>query len=224
VNRAIGVLELLDRPIDETAELEVNLADIAFANRCLGGIAPIRRELRRSGARSFVDVGCGGGDVAAALVTSAARAREELHATCVDRSEAVLAIARRRTGRDPRFAYVLGDGTRLPFDDGAFDVAICTLTLHHVEGDAAVALLRELRRVARLTPIVGDLVRSRIALAVTSVYAAVCARSRLTRHDAPLSVRRAYTPREALELARAAGWHAPRVVREPFFRMTLVDG
>jgi hypothetical protein len=49
-------------------------------------------------------------------------------------------------------------------------------------------------------------------------------RNRLTRHDAPLSVRRAYDAREALALAREAGWRSPRVEREPFFRMTLVDG
>jgi SAM-dependent methyltransferase len=224
MNRAAGVLELLDRPIDELSELEANLGDMAFANRWFGGIGPIRRELRRSGARTFVDVGSGGADVARHLVMDAARNGADLHATCVDHSDAVLEIARRSIGDDPRFTFVQADGMRLPFDDGAFDVAICTLTLHHVEGEAAVALLRELRRVARVTPIVGDLVRSRLALAATSLYATVFGRSRLTRHDAPLSVRRAYTPAEAGDLARAAGWRAPRVAREAFFRMTLVDG
>ena len=87
-----------------------------------------------------------------------------------------------------------------------------------------MALLRELRRVARIAPVVGDLDRSPLALAATALYARRVARSRLTRHDAPLSVRRAYTPAEALRLARAAGWRAPRVRREPFFRMTLLDG
>ena len=80
-----------------------------------------------------------------------------------------------------------------------------------------------MRRVARLTPIVGDLVRSRFAFAATWLYASLTTRNRLTRHDAPLSVRRAYEPEEALTLARDAGWRSPRVRREPFFRMTLVD-
>jgi len=224
MNRAAGMLELLDGPVDEVAELEANLADIAFANRRLGGFAPLQRELRRHAARTLVDVGCGGADLGARLVSDAARVGDALHVTCVDRSAEILAIARRRTGNDPRLSFVLADATRLPFGDGAFDVATCTLALHHFEPAAAVELLRELRRVARLTPIVGDLVRSPLALAATVLYARVCARSRLTRHDAPLSVRRAYTPVEAGELARAAGWRAPRVRREPFFRMTLVDG
>jgi len=224
VNRAAGVLELMDRPVADLSELEQNFADIAFANRWLGGFAPIRREVRRAGARTVLDVGCGCADVPLRLVRDAARRGVDLAVTCVDRSPAIIAIARRRTGDDRRLTFVQAEGERLPFADGAFDVVTCTLALHHFEPDAAVVLLGELRRVARIAPIVGDLDRSAPALFATALYARLAARSRLTRHDAPLSVRRAYTPAEALHLARAAGWRAPRVRREAFFRMTLRDG
>lgn len=224
MRRAAGALELIDRPVDDPVLLEQNLADIAFANRWFGGIGPIRRELRRCGARSILDVGTGSADVPSALVRDAERRGLDLHATCLDRSEGILAVARRRHRGESSLCFARADGERLPFPDGAFDAAICTLTLHHLEPDAATHVLRELRRVARLTPIVGDLVRSAAAYAATWAFAHVCAASALTRHDAPLSVRRAYTPHEALELARNAGWVAPRVRCEPFFRMTLVDG
>jgi SAM-dependent methyltransferase len=224
VKRAAGLLELMDRPVDAPAELEANLADIAFANRWLGGIAPIRREVRRTGACTVLDVGSGAGDVAHALVLDGRRRGRDLRVTCLDRSTQMLAIARRRTGADERLSFVQGDGERLPFADGSFDVVTCTLALHHFEPVPARALLRELRRVARLTPIVGDLSRSALAFGATWVYARVTTRNRLTRHDAPLSVRRAYDPAEAAALAREAGWTAPRVRREPFFRMTLLDG
>jgi SAM-dependent methyltransferase len=224
MKRAANVLELMDAPVDAPAELAANLADIAFANRWLGGIAPIVREVRRADARSVLDVGTGCADVPQAIVRDGRRRGVDVRATCLDHSEQMLEIARRRTGGDERLTFVLGSGERLPFDDASFDVVTCTLALHHFEPPAAGALLREVRRVARRTPIVGDLVRSALAYAGTWIYAHVTTRNRLTRHDAPLSVRRAYTPAEALGLARDAGWHAPRAVREPFFRMTLVDG
>jgi SAM-dependent methyltransferase len=144
--------------------------------------------------------------------------------TCLDRSEEMLAIARCRASDEARLTFVRGDGVRLPFGDGSFDLVTCTLALHHFEPEPARALLRELRRVARITPIVGDLHRSAPAFAATWIYAHVASRNRLTRHDAPLSVRRAYTPHEAVALARDAGWRAPGARREPFFRMTLLDG
>jgi SAM-dependent methyltransferase len=224
MKRAAGVLELMDRPVDAPAELAGNLDDIAFANRWLGGIGPIRREVRRADARTILDVGSGCADVPHALVRDGRRRGIDLRATCLDSSEQMLEIARRRTGADERLTFVLGSGERLPFGDASFDVVTCTLALHHFEPPAARALLGELRRVARRTPVVGDLVRSALAYAGTWLYANLTSRNRLTRHDAPLSVRRAYTPGEALALARDAGWRAPRVRREPFFRMTLVDG
>jgi SAM-dependent methyltransferase len=224
VKRAAGQLELMDRPIDAPEELEANLADIEFANRWLGGIAPIRRAVRRAGARAILDVGSGSGDVPLALVRDGRRRGIDVRVTCLDHSEAMLAIARRRTGGDAALTFVRGEGERLPFGDAAFDVVTCTLALHHFEPPAARELLREMRRVARITPVVGDLRRSRVAFAGTWLYAHLTTRNRLTRHDAPLSVRRAYVPDEVLTLAREAGWRSPRVVREPFFRMTLTDG
>jgi SAM-dependent methyltransferase len=224
VKRAAGRLELMDRPVDSIAELEGNLADIEFANRWLGGIAPIRREIRRTGARTILDIGSGSGDIPHALVRDGRRRGVEVRVTCLDRSTQMIDIARRRTGNDDRLTFVCGDGERLPFDDNAFDVVTATLALHHFEPAEARDLLREMRRVARLTPIVGDLERSRIAFAGTFLWARITTRNRLTRNDAPLSVRRAYIANEALALAREAGWRAPGVRREPFFRMTLFDG
>jgi SAM-dependent methyltransferase len=214
----------MDAPVDAVSELEGNLADIAFANRWFGGVAPIRREIRRTAARSILDIGSGRGDVPLAIVRDGRRRGVDMRVTCLDHSAAMLDIAKRATGNDDRLTFVCGSGERLPFADGAFDVVMCTLALHHFEPPEAHALLREMRRVARLTPIVGDLTRSALAYAATWLYARATSRNRLTLHDAPLSVRRAYEPAEALALAREAGWRAPRVRREAFFRMTLVDG
>jgi ubiquinone/menaquinone biosynthesis C-methylase UbiE len=214
--------ELMDEPVDDVDELAANLRDVAFANAHLGGTAPVVRALRRLGARRVLDVGSGAGDVALALVRDGALRGVEVHVTCLDTSEQMLAIARRATGSGPALAFVRGDGESLPFGAGEFDATICTLALHHFEPDGAHRLLRELRRVARLSPVVCDLRRSPLALAATWLWSRTSC-NRLTRHDAPLSVRRAYTPGEALALARDAGWRAPRVRSEPFFRMTLTD-
>jgi ubiquinone/menaquinone biosynthesis C-methylase UbiE len=212
----------MDEPVADGGELEANLRDIAFANARLGGTAPVLRALRRLNPRRVLDVGSGAGDVPLALVRDGARRGVRLHVTCLDSSEQMLAVARRAAGADPALSFVHADGGALPFADGAFDVVTCTLALHHFDPHGARAMLRELRRVARLSPVVCDLRRSPVAFVATWLWSRT-SRNRLTRHDAPLSVRRAYTPHEALALARDAGWRAPRVRREPFFRMTLTD-
>ena len=221
MERVAGAKELMDGPVARL-DLDRNLRDIAFANRWFGGSAPVIRCFRP--VAEVLDVGSGGGDVAGAIIRDAQRRGVAMHVTCFDRSSEMLDIARNALGTNEAVQYVAGEGTRLPFADGAYDVALCTLALHHFEPPDAIVLLRELRRVSRVTPLVGDLRRSRRALAMTTLWVTLFACNRLTRHDAPLSVRRAYTPAEALDLARDAGWRDPRVRREPFFRMTLLDG
>lgn len=221
--RRVIARELMDDPVDSIVELEGNLADIEFANRMLGGITPVLREVRRCAARSLLDVCCGSGDVARACAYDARRRGVQLRVTVLDRSDQMLAIARSRAPAGAALTFVAGDAMALPFADGAFDVVTCTLALHHFEPEPARALLRELRRVARVMPVLCDLRRSAPAYVATLLWSRLFSRNRLTRHDAPLSVRRAYTRREARALAVAAGWNAPRVRNEAFFRMTVID-
>ncbi len=215
----------MDRPGVDAREFRANFDDIEFANRRFGGSRPVTREIiSRAASRDtfgVLDVGCGSGDIARDLVRAAP---VPVTVVALDSNAEILAIARERTPEALPITFVRGDGGALPYDDASFDIAMCNLALHHFEPPAAIAMLRELRRVSRVTPLVCDLVRSRSGFIGAWLFARILAKNRLTKHDGPLSVRRAYTPGEALALARDAGWRAPRVVRHPFFRMVLTDG
>jgi arsenite methyltransferase len=65
----------------------------------------------------------------------------------IDISESMLALARARRADQPNVEFQPGDATRLPFDQGAFDVAVSTQVYEHVaDVDAAlVELFRVLR-------------------------------------------------------------------------------
>jgi hypothetical protein len=219
----VDAAELMDDPSVDPQLLAGNFSDIERANRWFGGLAPVMREVFSRQAERVLDVGCGSADVARALVREARRRGRRIDVVCLDHSEKVLAIARARTGDEPSIRFACADATALPFPDASFAVVTCNLTLHHFEPSEAAAALREMRRVARLTPLVCDLRRSALALVATKIFVTLFAHNRLTRHDAPLSARRAYTTDEALNLAREAGWDAPHVRRYPFARMMLSD-
>ncbi len=216
------MLELIDAPDLDRAELDGNLDDLDTINRWLGGSAPIVRAILESGATSVLDVGSGGADIPRAAVRAARRAGRNLRVVALDRSQSMIDLARARSSEFPEIEFIRADGTSLPFGDAAFDVTISAATLHHLEPPAAVPFLQELRRVARLTPIVGDLRRTPLAFAGARIIAAIST-NRLTQNDAPLSVRRSYTPAESLALAQAAGWQHPSVRRTMWFRQLLCD-
>ena len=65
--------------------------------------------------------------------------------------------------------------------------------------------LGEAARLARHGVVVNDLVRSRLNWLGARLLLALTTRNRYTRHDGPLSVRRAYTKVELRALLAAAG-------------------
>jgi ubiquinone/menaquinone biosynthesis C-methylase UbiE len=132
----------------------------------------------------------------------------------------VLLIARRETANEPAIQIVEGDARSLPFADGAFDVAHCSLLVHHLEPLDVIGAFRELARVARHGVVVNDLRRGFWPLAATLVTVTALGRSRVTRSDGLVSARRAYTLDELDDLLAQAGlvtrWRSsrwwPRVV------------
>lgn len=73
-----------------------------------------------------LDAGCGAGAHAAAMVERGARV------TGIDKSRALLEIARRRLGPDVHLAEAdLSQG--LPFADGSFDAILASLVMHYLE-------------------------------------------------------------------------------------------
>jgi ubiquinone/menaquinone biosynthesis C-methylase UbiE len=88
-----------------------------------------------------LDVGCGAGALAFAL---APLVREVVG---LDRSPELLEQARARAAGHPNVSFVEGDGAKLPFPDGSFDLTATLRTLHHVPRPELV--IAELTRATR---------------------------------------------------------------------------
>ena len=142
------------------------------------------------------------------LLADARRRGEALEVTAIDSRPEILAAARTlRPGLDrvAGLTIAVADGLALPYPDGSFDIAHASLVLHHLTPADAIRFVAELRRVARIGIVVNDLDRSWPTWLGAWLLARTVARSRYTRHDAPLSVRRSYTRDEMTDLVRQIG-------------------
>lgn len=90
-----------------------------------------------------LDLGCGDGTLALRL------ARTCRSVTAADVSRRALAMAKRRLAGLPNARTALVEGWKLPFEGTSFDAAVCRRTLSHLDMEAAVLVLTELRRVLR---------------------------------------------------------------------------
>jgi ubiquinone/menaquinone biosynthesis C-methylase UbiE len=111
--------------------------------------------------------------------------------------------------------FVQADARNLPFRNRGADLVFCSLALHHFAETDAVSVLREMARVGRLGTACVDLVRGRLAVFCIWLLTAVVMRDPMTRHDARLSVRRAFTHEELRSLTERAGWRG--LVQTKFF-------
>jgi ubiquinone/menaquinone biosynthesis C-methylase UbiE len=226
--RAAGA-ERMDEPDQDPRELETSLADLRAVNRWLGGtrvvlvhLLPMMERLGRP--CRVLDVATGSADIPLAVADAARRRGLRATVLATDNHATTLEAARRAAAGDPAVGVARADALALPFADGAFDFALCSTALHHFDDRAdAVQVLRELDRVAACGVVVNDLARSRAALLGARLLAAtVWRRHPVTRHDGPLSVRRAFTAAELRELGREAGLAGARVHSHLPFRIALV--
>ena len=219
--------ELLDQPVAERRELEESLDHVAQVNRLLGGARALRAHLHElipsAGLIEILDVATGSADLPRALADWARRERRAIRITATDLHPQILDIARERSAAYPEIKVEPADALRLPYPDQAFDIAALSMALHHFEGSDQVGVLREMRRVARRGVFVGELARTRLNYTGARLMAATFwRRNRITRHDGPLSVRRAFTAEELEGLIRQAGFTRVRVYRHFFQRLAAV--
>lgn len=228
MRRAADEREHGDAPMP-MAELAPYLDDLDRLNRCFGGHRVAARAvaamLRASGRGTavVVDVGGARGDFAQRLVRAARAAGRAVVVVVADRDEPSLVMGARAAKDFPEIRWVQADATALPFRAGSVDVAATSLTMHHLEPDAAVQALREMRASARLGVVVNDLLRSWPSFAGVWLCTRLFARHPSSRHDGPLSVRRAYAARELEALATRAGFRSFHVRRHwPLLRLVGV--
>jgi hypothetical protein len=220
--------ERLDDPELPAEEMRLSLADLRLVNRSWGASRAMERHLlarARSlpgGRVAVLDIGAGSGDVASRLRRALSGAG--LHATVValDLQWRHLAAGRAIADGGPP-APVAADAFALPFADGAFDFAVSTLFLHHFSPEQNRRLLAEFSRVSRRGFAALDLRRHRIPELFVSIAGRAFFQARISIEDGAASVRQAYTPDEALSVARSVDARA-RARRVFPFRLLLTGG
>lgn len=219
MDRLAAAHELLDGPLDERT-LAGNLRDLRRVNRWLGGadlswraIQHLRAGLASNAALSLLDVGTGSADIPLALLRRTSASNLGLEVTATDVRPEIVDHAHRHVDGHPSLVVELADGDTLAYASDSFDIVHASLVVHHLEPPDVERLLVEMGRVARHAVIVNDLARGRRWWLAAWLASRLATRNRYTRHDAPLSVRRAYQPAELEQLAAGTGLRLDATLR-----------
>lgn len=172
--------ELLDENDVPSADMERSLRDLRRINKYLGGRSIYRRLLRTHGAhQSIIDIGTGTSDL--------------LEQIGGFRVGVDFKIEHLRYFRDASIHRVVGDALRLPFRDNAAAVVTSAHFFHHFSPEQNAQILNESLRVAKKGVVVNDTRRHILPLLFILLLCVIRVFGRITRSDAPGSIRRGYT-------------------------------
>jgi len=216
--KRVAIPELLDTDSGSPAEIAASLSDLNRINRWFGGISTTTSMIRRVAQKfgvlslSMLEVAAGSGYVPERARQKLVHDGIELKVTLLDRAPSHLVNGNRA---------IAGDVLALPFRDASFDLVGSVIFLHHLSPEQVIQSVNEALRVSRTVVLINDVVRHPMHLAL--VYAGLpLFRSRLTHHDAPASVRQAYTTAEIRDLLKRTSAARVEIHRHYLFRMGVM--
>ncbi len=194
--------EFLDRPDADPRLVQQSYKFMKVVNRIGGGIRVVRKfleqELSRSAganAATVLDIGAGDCDIPLAVTRWADQRGYRVRFTCLDHDPKAVELARNRIShcRCRTIEAVQADAfTYQPAEK--FDYAMGSMTFHHFTDNEIDALITHLRGFVRKAVLINDLYRCWPNYVVC--FLLVLPLDREIRHDALLSIRRGFKPRE----------------------------
>lgn len=190
-------------------DLATTLAELESLNEKFGGHAVLLRFLRQwmkpGESYRVLDLCCGSGDGARAMVRWAREQSVTLAVEGIDANPETVRVARQRSREFPEIRYAAEDALRAE-PEGRYDLVLCSLALHHFSASDAIAMLRRCSELTRRWALVVDLERSVFTSAAIWLATTLFCRHAATAHDGEMSARRAFSHAEFAALAQQAGW------------------
>lgn len=227
LERATAAIEEMDRPECDPVLLRRTYAQFPLVNQVVAGwrgnyLRYIRPLLARRARTAILDVGCGGGDIAANLARWALADGFEVAVHGIDPDPRAIGYARQALHRSKLPAGVLEfretSSTRLAAAGEQYDLVLSNHLLHHLPADQLQQLQVDTEQLCTGLGLHSDIRRSPMALGLFGLATLPLAGSSLIRRDGLTSIRRSYVPDELEQLQRI-GWevHTQRPYRNLLF-------
>ncbi|MCJ1713142.1 methyltransferase domain-containing protein [Microbacterium sp. M1A1_1b] len=208
--RDLVLRELMDDPDCDPRALERTFRRFAVVNALVSGWRAAWRThvvpaLPAHGRGRVLDLGCGGGDLARALVKWADGDGFDIEVVGVDPDPRAIAAANRATTRGVTFREQ-SSGALVAAGE-QFDVVVSNHVLHHLDDDERAGFLADSEHLAAKRSLHSDIRRSPAAYRAYALGSTLVAAGTFVRVDGLRSIRRSFTLPE-LHAALPKGWRA----------------
>lgn len=190
--------EIMD-DLDMSGDILIDSLDkIATINQLLGGnqltvkgVMQLLKGYPKDKPISIVDLGCGNGDMLRALSKVAKSKGYQFDMLGIDANQATIDYAIELSKDYSDIKYVKQDVLSPEFKSVEYDIALCTLFLHHFEDEVAFDLVESLEQKAKIGVIVNDLHRHPMAYHLFQLITLFVS-NHMMKEDGKLSIRKAF--------------------------------
>lgn len=198
-------IELMDDFSIAGERLRKTLDQIAQINRLLGGnritlsgVENLIRKIPKSEEITIIDLGCGNGDMLRALSVYADRNGWNFKLIGVDANLSTIEYARELSALYPNITYLSEDIFSERFEHLEYDIALCTLTLHHFKEEELVHLMEVMKRQADIGIVVNDLHRNALAYRLFQLVCFIFRLDEMPKKDGLVSILRGFKRKELI--------------------------
>lgn len=200
--------EFLDDFSLQGEELGDALDKIAAINQWLGGnqvtlegIENLLASCSRENVISIVDIGCGNGDMCRAIAEFGKQRGYSFRILGIDANTYTINHAKALSAAYPTITYAVTNVFEADFAALEYDIALCTLTLHHFNNDEILRLMSLLTSKAKLGLVINDLHRSALAYRLFQLICFVFRLNKLSKEDGLISILRGFKKQELVSFS-----------------------
>jgi 2-polyprenyl-3-methyl-5-hydroxy-6-metoxy-1,4-benzoquinol methylase len=201
-------MEIMDDFNLQGVEMQELLTDLKRVNKMLGGNAITLKGINEllkgqytNNTLTILDIGCGDGEMLRQCAQWAHKKGVNVNLIGIDANAHILKEAEKRSEEIKNTTFkvvnVFAEKEILP----EFDIALCTLFLHHFKEPQIEDLLNRLTRKAKVGVVINDLHRSFWAFWLFRLYGLLFLKSRIARHDGLVSVARGFKRKELMRIS-----------------------
>ena len=201
--------ELMDDFSLKGEELRDTLDEISGINRLLGGnsitlkgVKNLLKRIPQTETITIVDLGCGNGDMLRMLSEFGSHQGWDFNLIGIDANDYTVRYARELSVLYPNISYIREDIFGTTFESLEYDIALCTLTLHHFDENQLMHLLALLKKKSSIGIVINDLHRNALAYRLFQLIGFLFPMKAMAKRDGLVSILRGFKKEELVGFAK----------------------
>lgn len=219
-NEQLDDLKLGGQPLEQA------LHSLAWINKWLGNHRSVIKALltvhqKQDRPVRIIDLGCGGGDLIAAVAKSLQQHKIEFAITGIDGNANSLQFAKKRTSGFDHIDFMQADILHENFQIPPCDILLSSHFIYHFSEELLTDFLKNNAQLISTAIIISELDRSRLAMFLFKFGSYLLPISKLAKEDGLLAIKRSFNKSEWLTILKKAQINRYRLQSVPLFRILL---